>query len=213
MWHQKSISIHIVKNCTSTIKVEARKDGKVLVDVCYTHYDHKTALQHIWLPNGKCQKITAQLQQGITRERILSDIKEEDTQHKLKRYHLTSKKDLSNIWTLWHFNVKMAHVRPGHPILQCMGWDHWKQANLFDVHLAGRQRAGRQLRAKINDAGSAMSLCVSNLQKFNILSAQSIICHSDGGLIYTYFSLCTVVAAEIYKMLRVVLQKGDPTSF
>jgi uncharacterized protein YpmB len=85
------------KNCTSTIKVEARKDGKVLVDVCYTHYGHETALQHIWLPKGKHQKIAAQLQQGITRESILSDIREEAMQHELKRHHLTSKKDLSNI--------------------------------------------------------------------------------------------------------------------
>ena len=56
----------------------------IVVDVCYTHYGHDVALQHTWLPKGKRQRIAAQLQQEVSKERILHDVREEGIQHKLK---------------------------------------------------------------------------------------------------------------------------------
>ena len=69
-----------------------------MVDACITHYGHEKELQHTRLPLGKKLKIAALLQQGVNRDRILGDIREEGIgSEEFKRHHLTDKKDLSNI--------------------------------------------------------------------------------------------------------------------
>ena len=69
------------------------------MNICYTHYGHEKELQHTWLPKSKRQHIAALLQQGVSRGRILSDIREEAMQqgNEFTRYYLTAKKDLDNI--------------------------------------------------------------------------------------------------------------------
>ena len=101
----------IQKNCTSTIKMEETKNGKIEVNICYTHYGHEKELQHIWLPKSKRQQVAALLQQGVSRDRILSDIREEAIQEsdEFTRYHLTAKKDLDNIMKSFGINEVQKH--------------------------------------------------------------------------------------------------------
>lgn len=72
-------------------------DGTITVDVCYTHYGHEKELQHIRLAKEKRQELAAKIQQGVPRDRILSDIRESVTEDNLSREHLLERKDLSNI--------------------------------------------------------------------------------------------------------------------
>ena len=65
----------IDKNCTSTIKEVTYHDGKIKAEVCYTHYGHNKDLHHTWLSQRQRQQIAAKLQQGITREKILDDVR------------------------------------------------------------------------------------------------------------------------------------------
>ena len=69
------------------------------MNICYTQYGHEKELQHTWLQKSKRQHIAALLQQGVSRDRILSDIREEAMQqgNEFTRYYLTAKKDLDNI--------------------------------------------------------------------------------------------------------------------
>ena len=58
-------------NCTSTIRSEIFVDETVEVEVCHTHYGHTVDLEHIK------HVIAAKLTQGVTREEILDDIRDE----------------------------------------------------------------------------------------------------------------------------------------
>ena len=78
-------SCKIKRNCTSTIVVTYEDNGTIIVDVCYTHYGHEKELQHVWLSKGKRQELAAKIQQGVPRDRILSDIKESVTEDNLSR--------------------------------------------------------------------------------------------------------------------------------
>ena len=58
----------------------------------------KTRFNTSGCPNKKKEQIVAQLQQGITRYRILNDIRDEELKGEdLKRYNMTVAKDLANI--------------------------------------------------------------------------------------------------------------------
>ena len=57
----------------------------------------KKKLHHIWLAKEKQQKLVAKIQQGVLRDRILSDIGETVTEDNLSHEHLLERKDLSNI--------------------------------------------------------------------------------------------------------------------
>ena len=82
------------------IMVEITTEGKVKADICYTHYGHEKELQHTWINKSKRQQIASLLKQGISRDRILNDIREEAMQQEsaFTRYHLAAKKDLANIF-------------------------------------------------------------------------------------------------------------------
>ena len=105
----------IQKNCTSTIRTDTRMDGKILLDMCYIHYGHDIDLQHTWLPKRKREKITAQIQQGVSMERILGDIREEGIQHELKRYHPAIKEGLVKytILIVMSSDIQMT-MKPSH---------------------------------------------------------------------------------------------------
>lgn len=85
-------------NCTATIKAIVTEE-KVSAEICHTHYGHDKQLQHTWLPKAKRQQIAALLQQGVSRDKILEDIRENamNETDEFMRYHLTDKKDVSNI--------------------------------------------------------------------------------------------------------------------
>lgn len=82
------------------------------VNICYTHYGHEKELQHTWLSKGKCEQIAALLQQGVSRERILSDIREDAMQQsdEFTCYHMTGKKDLSNIMSSFGISDVQRHA-------------------------------------------------------------------------------------------------------
>ena len=74
------------------------KMATITVDLCLTHHGHQKDLQHTWLPKQKKEEMAALLQQGVSKDKILGDIREHGIQgESFKRYHLTDRKDLSNI--------------------------------------------------------------------------------------------------------------------
>ena len=71
-----------------------------MAEICHTHHGHKTEVQHTWLTRGKREEIAARLQQGVSREKILNDIRDEamrESDEGFKRHHLLQKKDVNNI--------------------------------------------------------------------------------------------------------------------
>ena len=93
-------SCKIQQNCTAGIKITTKKDNTVLAEICHTHYGHTKEVQHIGLSKGKREEIAAKLQQGISRDKILNDIRDEAMSHGdqlFRRHHLMGRKDLDNI--------------------------------------------------------------------------------------------------------------------
>ena len=91
----------IARNCTSTLVVTYVDDGAITVDVRYTHYGHEKELQHIRLAKEKRQEVAAKIQQGVPRDRVLSDIRESVTEDNLSREHLLKNEDLTNMTSVW----------------------------------------------------------------------------------------------------------------
>ena len=97
------------------------------MNICYTHYGHEKELQHTWLPKSKRQHIAALLQQGVSRDRILSDIREEAVQqgNEFTRYYLTAKKDLDNISKSFGISDVQKHSDEQESVRACVEeWSH-----------------------------------------------------------------------------------------
>ena len=70
--------------------------GQVHVFVCHTHYGYDKSLEHLRIPALQREMIASKLQQGVSRDRILEDIRD-DFSCKFQRKHLIEKQDIVNI--------------------------------------------------------------------------------------------------------------------
>ena len=84
------------QNCTAFMKTSIINE-KIVVDMCYTDYGHEKEIQHIWLSSEKRRQIAAQINEGVSVDRILEDIREETLEEDIKRHQIVVKKDLDNI--------------------------------------------------------------------------------------------------------------------
>ncbi|XP_022091647.1 uncharacterized protein LOC110979845 isoform X2 [Acanthaster planci] len=64
----------IDNNCTASMKVTCQMNGRVDVECHRTHYGHQKDRELMWLPRKKREEIAAKLGQGISRDRIMSDM-------------------------------------------------------------------------------------------------------------------------------------------
>ena len=72
--------------------------NEITVDVCLTHDGHQQDLQHKSLPKQNKGEMVALLQQGVSKDKILGNIRKNEMQGEaIKCYHLTYMKELSNI--------------------------------------------------------------------------------------------------------------------
>ena len=90
------------------MKVTEIENGKLYVEACHSHYGHRLQLQHVLLSKRQHRTIAAKIQQGISREKILADIRGDiiSLQSKL---HLIDKKDISNIKRSFNLNKAQRH--------------------------------------------------------------------------------------------------------
>ena len=108
MLFSSSGTCKIEKNCTSTMKVTKNTDSIIIVEVCYTHYGHQKELQHIWLSKARRQEIAAKLQRGVSKERILDDIRNR-LGASLSRHHIVESRDILNIKKEFGLNEVQHH--------------------------------------------------------------------------------------------------------
>ena len=108
MLFSSSGTVKIEKNCASTMKVTKNTDSTIIVEVGYTHYGHQKELQHIWLSKARRQEIAAKLQRGVSKERILDDIRN-SLRASLSRRHLVESRDILNIKKEFGLNEVQRH--------------------------------------------------------------------------------------------------------
>ena len=98
------------KMCTAHIK--ASKDqltGIVNVFYCSTHHNHDVSLGHLRMPNETRMKIANQLQQGVTIERIMDNIRN-NIAGGITREHLVSKQDVHNVKNQYNIEGIIRHA-------------------------------------------------------------------------------------------------------
>ena len=76
----------------STHEGNKRLTGSVDVHYCSTHNNHKVSQGHLRIPHETRMKIAAQLQQGVTIERIIDNIRN-NTMEGITREYLVPKQD------------------------------------------------------------------------------------------------------------------------
>ena len=64
------------RNCTATLKAVSLDNSKVQVESCCTHYGHAKEVEHVWTTQAKRSEIAAKLKQGISKEKILDNIRD-----------------------------------------------------------------------------------------------------------------------------------------
>ena len=86
--------------------MKATKDittGEVVVKYCSTHHNHEANIGHLRMQHDTRMKIAAHLQQGVTMERIMDNIRG-NTVRGITREHLVTKQDIHNI--KHHYNIE-----------------------------------------------------------------------------------------------------------
>ena len=98
------------KRCTAHMKVVNDTDtGEVIVHYCSTHYNHKISMGHLRIQEATHLKIAAQLQEGVTRQRIMDNIRDSVT-FGITREHLVTKQDIHNIKNQYNIEGVMRHI-------------------------------------------------------------------------------------------------------
>ena len=58
------------------MKITKHADKTVAADACFTHYGHSKNISYTWISQKKKRnEIAAKLQQGVSKEKILDDIR------------------------------------------------------------------------------------------------------------------------------------------
>ena len=88
----------VISHCTAhiyaTVNIQTRA---VRVRYNSTPFNHDTHLGHLRISNATRTMIASKLQQGITTQRILDDIRDPEQGKQIGREHLVSRKDINNI--------------------------------------------------------------------------------------------------------------------
>ena len=80
----------------ASLTVRKLEDGRVLVEICDTHYSHTPSLGHLRLSKSQRSEIARKLSKGVTIERVLDDVRDTISSD-LNRLHLLTRKDIFNI--------------------------------------------------------------------------------------------------------------------
>ena len=78
------------------MKITKHVDRTVTADACFTHYGHSKNIGYTWISQKKKQnEIAAKLPQGVSKEKILDD-KRNDVGTEFLRDHIIDKQDVIN---------------------------------------------------------------------------------------------------------------------
>ena len=99
------------------------QNGQVSVSVCHTHHGHSKSLQHLRIPTRQREMIAAKIQQGVSRERILDDIRE-SVSATFHRQHLVDRQDLANVERAFALQNVQRHNNDHQSVLSWIGeWE------------------------------------------------------------------------------------------
>ena len=175
--------------------VTTKSNGQVNVEICRTHYGHKHELQHIRISKIKRREIAMKIREGISRERVLDEIRESVAKD-LHRHHLVDKKDLNNITTAYGLENIRRH---GNDQQSVLAWiEEWKENEetnpILFYKLQGEEASDGASLAK-EDFFIAVQ---TPLQKhmFKQFASNGVCCDTTHGTNGYDFSLATILVAD-----------------
>lgn len=101
------------------------ESGEVSVSICKTHYGHETAMEHIRFNKRQRHEIAAKLKSGVSREKILDDIRD-NVGMDFRKLHLLDRKDIGNIRNAYNINAVKRHENDQQSVLSWI--KEWEQA-------------------------------------------------------------------------------------
>ena len=91
-------SCKTASTCIAHIKVvQNTSTDEVAVEYCSIHNSHDTNLCHLPVPQDIKLLIAAKLQDGVSLDRILDDVRNSSVSPRVGRQHLVTKQDINNI--------------------------------------------------------------------------------------------------------------------
>lgn len=99
------------------------QNGQVGVSVCHTHHGHSKPLHHLRVPTRQREMIAAKIQQGVSRERILDDIRQ-SVSATFHRQHLVDRQDLAKVERAFALQNVQRHNNDHQSVLSWIG--EWK---------------------------------------------------------------------------------------
>ena len=190
---KSSGSCKLEKNCTSSIKVITQDDGSLQVSVCYTHYGHTVDLEHIRFSKRQRQEIAAKLSIGVSREKILDDIRDEVGSDFVKM-HLLDKQDISNIGRSYNIQTTIRHDNDQQSVLSWINeWQEMEHNPVLYYNLQGQQPDFSCMKAD-----DFMIIIQTEAQKLNLqkFGENGVCADATHGTTGYDFLLCTLLVID-----------------
>lgn len=111
--------------------------GKVVLHYCSTHAAHEKEIAHLRIPDHVRLDVAAKLQQGVTIERILDDLRD-GLSGEMGREHLTNRQDIRNV--LHQYNICGVQRHANDHTSVCAWVEELRSTQEFDPVLLFKQQ-------------------------------------------------------------------------
>ena len=91
------------------MKTTKHVDGTVTADACFTHYGHSKNIGYTWISQKKPNETATKLQQGVSKEKILDDIRN-NVGAEFLRDHIIDKQDVVNSQRAYRLEEVQRHA-------------------------------------------------------------------------------------------------------
>ena len=112
-------SCKVGERCIAHMKaIKDNYTGEVVVQYCSTHHNHEVNIGQLRMQHDTRMKIAAQLQQGVTIEKIMDNIRG-NIEKGITREHLVTKQDIHNIKNRYNIEGVRRHAND---LISVVGW-------------------------------------------------------------------------------------------
>ena len=183
----------INNNCTSTIKASQLKDGKIHVNTCFTHYGHEKDIHHISLTKRQRQHLASKLQQGVSKDKIMDEIRD-NFGSEFQRIHLLERRDLHNIRHAFGLDDVQRHSNDQDSVLAWIKeWESSQNNPVLYYKLQGHDSGNDTLKK------SDFMIVIQTEHQKNLVSkfgANGVCADSTHGTTGYDFSLTTLLVVD-----------------
>ena len=186
----------IGEQCTAHIKVSVQLlSSQVTATYCDYHHNHRVSLSHLSIPDTIRLELAAKLQQGVSMERILDDIRD-SVGDGLNREHLIRRQDLHNI--RHQYNIEGVS-RDQNDLTSVMAWIQELKTHKYNPVIVLKPQGQQQLPHMDNISQNDFLLGIqTEFQRDMLQKFSSTICidSTHGTNAYEFLLLSIIVINE-----------------